>query len=228
MGFNISGSNVNLNADAIWQSLDTRDGCADQKIQASIWNEFADITGGRHINNFITEKNALTSIQAYLNRASDEIKQKICEYFGWGNTTNELQDKITDADNLIEQIAADPSQAEITEKQNQENPDITIKKAILPDGRGILAKYDKNGEILSVWVSTDTSKHKNMSTQADFCEVGFDSKGVAASGDQYQAYNDANGYNSRSEFRITGGSYDFQRYKDLAEKIFGKQQTAEE
>ena len=53
--------NLNLNAAELFKKLDAKDGKVDNKIQASIWNEFADTAGGNRINNCIQKENALKS-----------------------------------------------------------------------------------------------------------------------------------------------------------------------
>ena len=73
---------VNLNAAEMFDKLDAKDGKADNKIQASIWNEFAETAGGNKINNCILKENALKSIQSYLKRASEGTKEAISNLLG--------------------------------------------------------------------------------------------------------------------------------------------------
>ena len=76
----------NLNAAEIFDKLDAADGKKNGKIDKSIWNAFAEAAGGNKIKNFIEEKNAVASIGRYLAKASDDVKQRICDYLGNVNT----------------------------------------------------------------------------------------------------------------------------------------------
>ena len=97
---NVNGSN--LNANEIFAKLDSMGNGNDGKIEASIWNQFADIAGGNHINNYIEQQSALKSIQTYLSKATSEVKNKIAEYVNSGKTDyssadeayNELQKQV--------------------------------------------------------------------------------------------------------------------------------------
>lgn len=72
------GMEVNMSPEVIFAKLDSLDNKgADEKIEASIWNKFADIAGGKHIKNEINKSDALKSISSYLAKATDEIKQNI-------------------------------------------------------------------------------------------------------------------------------------------------------
>lgn len=77
------GMEVNMSPEVIFAKLDSLDNKgADEKIEASIWNKFADIAGGKHIKNEINKSDALKSISSYLTKATDEIKQNI-QAFIW-------------------------------------------------------------------------------------------------------------------------------------------------
>lgn len=70
--------NTNLNPEMIFAKLDSFDTKgSDEKIEASIWNKFADLAGGNHIKKEICKEDALKSIANYLARATDEIKENI-------------------------------------------------------------------------------------------------------------------------------------------------------
>lgn len=86
---NIGPSGNNLNVNEIFAKLDAMDGGgADGKIEASIWNTFADVAGGKHIKNFINKDNAIKSISAYIARASEDVKNKISDFVKNSNIDN--------------------------------------------------------------------------------------------------------------------------------------------
>lgn len=86
---NIGPSGNNLNVNEIFAKLDAMDGGgADGKIEASIWNAFADVAGGKHIKNFINKDNAIKSISAYIARASEDVKNKISDFVKNSNASS--------------------------------------------------------------------------------------------------------------------------------------------
>lgn len=211
--------NVNLNADAIWQQLDIKDGTKDSKINNSVWNEFADITGGNHINEFIDEKNALRSINSYLKRASKETINNICKFLGWNNSDSNINEEITTSDNLLEKISKNPSMiSEITEGENDDGS--SWKKAKLSDGRFIQVNYTADGSIESVNVSTDPKKTLYYNDQyGDGTEIDYSEDGISIAlskeADVYAA-------------TVNKEGYDFSKYQKLAEQIFGEKSVAVE
>lgn len=74
------GNEVNLNPEHIFSILDKADGKADQKINASIWNQFAQICGGNKIQSEISQSDAMRSITTYISRATEATKKKIAEF----------------------------------------------------------------------------------------------------------------------------------------------------
>lgn len=73
---------LNLNASQIFNHLDAKDGKTDQKINAKEWNDFAAIVGGKTIKYCIKEKNAIKSINYYLNKLSDETEKSVADFLG--------------------------------------------------------------------------------------------------------------------------------------------------
>lgn len=146
--------NVNLSAEAIWQTLDTKDGTKDGKIEKNIWDMFADITGRNNINNCIEERNAMKSINAYLKNASQETINKICEFLGWNNSESGINQEIETADDLLEEIAANPNMVEDIEEGEYEDG-TTWKKAKLADRRYVKIDYSSNGSIENIKISTN-------------------------------------------------------------------------
>lgn len=204
--------NVNLNAEAIWQTLDVKDGTKDGKIEKSIWDSFADITGGNHINNCIEERNALKSINAYLRRASEETINKICEFLGWNNSTENIQEGIKTSDNLLEQIAEDPSMVLETEEGEYEDGS-TWKKAKLADGRFVKIDYAQDGSIDVIKVSTNPNEMEGYDGETyDSTEVNYADDGI---------YTGNHEHSNQMSFDVTSDKYDFTKYQKLAEKIFG-------
>lgn len=203
--------NVNLNAEAIWQTLDTKDGIKDGKIKKNIWDSFADITGGNHINNCIEERSAMKSINTYLRRASEETINKICEFLGWNNSKSDIKEEIKTADNLLEQISEDPSM--ITETEEGEYEDgATWKKAKLADGRWIRVNYTINGDVECIKVSSKVNEFEHYEDGLyDGAEVIYDEEGL------YTGENNSD----YTAFEVKIDDYDFSKYKKLAEKIFG-------
>lgn len=202
--------NVNLDAEAIWQTLDLKDGTKDRKIEKSIWDAFADAAGGNHINNFIEERNAMKSINSYLKRASEETINKICEFLGWNNSKSDIQEEIKTSDNLLEQIAEDPSMLTETEEGKYDDG-TTWKKAKLADGRWVKVFYTINGDVMCVKVSSNVKELEHYDGLYDSAEVNYDKDGL------YIGDNDSD-YMS---FQVKSEDYDFSKYQKLAEKIFG-------
>ncbi len=107
---NIEPSGNNLNVNEIFAKLDAMDGGgADGKIEASIWNTFADVAGGKHIKNFINKDNAIKSISAYIARASEDVKNKISDFLKNSNASSTNNTSATDTSstaNTIETLDA--------------------------------------------------------------------------------------------------------------------------
>ena len=63
--FNLGNNNFQVKANAVFQTLDAKDGKADGKISASIWNDFAgnngSATGGPTLEMFVKSYNAVSS-----------------------------------------------------------------------------------------------------------------------------------------------------------------------
>lgn len=70
-------NNINNIAREIVSNLDKKDGNADGKIEASIWNKFVCKKEGNEINNFIKTDNAIKSVIAYLKRETAKTGQAI-------------------------------------------------------------------------------------------------------------------------------------------------------
>ena len=213
MDFNFI-ANGKLDCGAIFNSLDKMDGKADNKIQASIWNAFADKVGGKHIKNYIELNNAVKSIKYYLRRGGEAVQKIMQEYFGYSTET--AQKNIDDAEKMLNEVASNPSSANI-EKNNEKN----YKKATLPDGRWIKVWYDKDGKIEEICVSTNTQKHDEVDSNGvdkdmDVEEVVFSKERASVEGENP----DEKEHNHVLEYNITSG-YVFEKYKALAEKIFG-------
>lgn len=214
--FNIGNNKFQIMESAVFQSLDAKDGNNDGKISASIWNEFADKVGGKHINNFITKQNALRSISTYLKRGGEIVKQAIYDYFGW--STDKAHERLNEADKMMEDISNNPSIAKITKKTLKSGK--RIKTATLPDGRFIDAYYDKNGKIANIYVSTDVVENTyvmpNKKYRGDNSEVSYSKDGAWVEAETSQQKN------CRFDLNVTDG-YDFEKYKQMAEKIFGSE-----
>lgn len=80
MAMNVN--NQNLNAKNIFAALDAKDGKQDGKVQKTVWNAFAEISGGNKIRNYIEEKNGVNAIGRYLANANDTVKTNIMSYLG--------------------------------------------------------------------------------------------------------------------------------------------------
>lgn len=209
--FNLGNNNFQVKANAVFQTLDAKDGKADGKISASIWNDFADKVGGKHINEYITEQNAIKSINAYIKRGGEIVKQAIYDYLGW--STDKAHERMNNAEKMLEDVANDPSQVEI-----KKNTKTKSKTATLNDGRFIVAYYDKNGKIDKIAVSTEkgdvTETKEGESYKYDASEVNFQAKSMGIDAET------SNQRNFTMDLKVTEG-YDFEKYKALAEKIFG-------
>ena len=66
--------NIQQRAERIFNNLDAADGEVNKRIEASVWNDFAETAGGNKVKEFIDEKDAMKSIKAYLKR-SDSFEQ---------------------------------------------------------------------------------------------------------------------------------------------------------
>ena len=213
--FNLGNNNFQVWANAVFQTLDAKDGKADGEISASIWNDFADKVGGKHINEYITEQNAVKSINAYIKRGGEIVKQAIYDYLGW--STDKAHDRMNNAEKMLEEVAIDPTQAQITEAEDSRVGG-TWKKATLSDGRYIAASYDNRGQINEITVSTDVKTDEircaDINDAGDFAEVNFDSSGAHVDSETTLIKN------GKYDLKVTDG-YEFEKYKVLAEKIFG-------
>ena len=219
MGIDLSKMNVNLTAEAIFQKLDTSNGTQnDQKIEASIWNKFAEVTGGNTIENFIERDNAIKSIKSYLEKGGEAVKQKIVEFFGL-NTQEEAQNTVNTATDILKDCAENPVTLKFEEHKLRDG---NIEKvATLPDGRRIAAEFE-NGEITIIRVSTETNNALDYrGTYRDGYEVGFDKYGLSywlETGSNYD--NIKHGSSDKMHASAIGESYNFDELKALAEKIF--------
>ena len=213
--FNLGNNNFQVKANAVFQTLDAKDGKADGKISASIWNEFADKVGGKHINEYITEQNAVKSINAYIKRGGEIVKQAIYDYLGW--STDKAHERMNNAENMLEDVANDTSQVQI-EKGKDEKTGQIYKKATLPDGRYIGVRYDKHGNIERIMVSIETGEvtetNQNGQLKYDATEVAFGKDAIQVDAETKTQKN------RKYDLKVTEG-YEFEKYKTLAEKIFG-------
>ncbi len=82
------GNEVNLNPQFIFNKLDESDGKKDNKISASVWNQFAKICGGNAVKESINNNDAIRSIGIYLERATADTKKKIAQFLGLNNQNN--------------------------------------------------------------------------------------------------------------------------------------------
>lgn len=201
--------NVNLNAYVIQRNLDLKDGTGDGCIEKSIWDSFADITGGKHINNRIEYSNAMKSINSYLRRASEETINKICEFFGWQSSTSEVQEDIDTSDKLLEQTAADSSMVADIEIEDCADG-TTMKTANLNDGRWVRAVYSEDGELESLIVASEEPTEE-YPVQPGYITYNKESIGV----------NNENNECVYAPIDVTSEEYDFAKYQKLAEQIFG-------
>lgn len=122
-----------------------------------------------------------------------------------GNT-EKAKETIISADKLMEDVAS--GKVDVTIKE-QKSDDFTVKTAKLSDGRWIMACYDKDGKIDRIYVSTDGSNTGNVELRADYA-------GVATINNQNAGY----------DTKLTDG-YEFEKYCQLAEKIFGNEAEPE-
>lgn len=216
MSMNVNAG-TKINVAAVFNSLDMKDG-SDGKITASIWNEFADKVGGKHVKNYITWENAYKSIEFYIKRGGEKIREIMSEHLGFKYET--ANNNLNDAESLLEDVANGKETVTITEENNN---DTKIKYATLSDGRYIQVQYDENGEIIEVAVSTKATKHKECDPDEseqnilDYPEVSYNEEGAWVEAED----DNNNEHNGVEEFQVTDG-YNFVKYKQLAEKIFGK------
>jgi len=229
MGFNVENSQVNFNMNAILQSLDKQDGTADKKIKTSIWNAFAGEIGAERSSedvDFATAENLIRKVF----QKSPHITQKICNFFGW-KTPDAAGNTVRYAEDLMENVAANPNQTEITEGEyTQAQSDAygegatKYKKATLGNGQYIIASYDKSGKLVKIAVSTDNAKqetinHEAYSNPENPAEVQFKNNEVTVAGENGNSPHATNDYD---EYIFTADDYKFKQYKKLAEKIFGE------
>ena len=214
--FNLGNNNFQIKANAVFQTLDAKDkGGADGRIEASIWNEFADKVGGKHINQYITQQNAVKSINAYIKRGGEIVKQAIYDYLGW--STDKAHERINNAKKMLEDVAKGTSQVTIRIAQDKKTGEI-VKEATLSDGRYIIASYDKQGNIESIVVSTETGQATETSQNG---QLNDDATEVMFRKDDIQVDAETNTQrNHKYDLKVTEG-YEFEKYKALADKIFG-------
>ena len=126
------------------------------------------------------------------------------------NERPKAQKVFDEANKFLAEVANRNPKPEITSGHDEEG-DYDWKEAVLPDGRWIQVRYDKEGEITDILISHDTTPEETESGFYDGTEVFYS---------KYKAkYNtDKNKY--FWEGSITSG-YDFEKLKALAEKIFG-------
>ena len=103
MSNNFNVSNMKVNTNAVFQSLDIKDGNANNKIDASIWNAFARQVGGKTIKSSINESNAIRSINAYLKRGGETVKRIICEFLGWD--LHKAKQNVSEAEQMLQDAA---------------------------------------------------------------------------------------------------------------------------
>ena len=120
--------------------------------------------------------------------------------------TEKVDKQLNTAQKMLEDVANGNVKVKIEEKYfssiNNEN-DTKVRQATLPDGRVIMARYDDKGEIDRIYVCTDITSGS--------CDVEF--KPNCA---QVSTSPELSGY----DVKITDG-YNFEQYKQLAERIFG-------
>ena len=226
MGIELNKMNISLNADAIFEKLDSKDGNSDRKIEASIWNKFAEVTGGNTIKEYIEEPNAMKSINTYLKRGGEAVQKKIAEFFGW-DSKEKAQATVNDAEDLLQQCAENPVLLKY-EKQEYRDGSVT-KKAILPDGRRISATFSKEGEITAISINTDVKKQLEYkgNNYSDLNEVRYEKENMSVSLETGNYDNIKHGSSDYYSVNASGGDYDFEKYKALAEKIFANDGPAE-
>lgn len=127
-----------------------------------------------------------------------------------------VQKTFDDANNFLAEVANSEPKPEIKSYTYEESGN--RKKAELPDGRFIQVCYDSSGEIDCISISYDT----NLDTAVDGSM--YDGFEIQYTNDQ--AFFDTDKSNNLYEGCIDKG-YDFEKLKALAEKIFGKWESAE-
>lgn len=114
---NVGPSGNNLNVNEIFAKLDAMDSRGtDGKIEASIWNSFADVAGGKHIKNFINKDNALKSISAYIARASEDVKNKISDFVKNSNASSTNNTSATDSSSTANTTGETVEESDIIKK----------------------------------------------------------------------------------------------------------------
>lgn len=73
---------LNLLTNELFAALDLKDGNQDQFINKSVWNDFADIAGGKGINNRINKERATLSIKSYIKRADEQKLMSMAQFAG--------------------------------------------------------------------------------------------------------------------------------------------------
>ena len=160
---------------------------------------------------FEEAKKQQESKQKILKEKLSKVKEEVSKLGGKKPTmgidtlngnTEKAKESLNSADKLLEDVAS--GAVEVTVKE-QKSDDRTMKTAHLSDGRWIMACYDKDGKIDRIYVSTDGSDTGNVELKADYA-------GVATTNDQNAGY----------DTKLTKG-YEFEKYCQLAEKIFGNE-----
>lgn len=117
------------------------------------------------------------------------------------------------ANALLEEVVNMNPKPEIESGHNDEG-NYDLKKARLSDGRLIAVRYDENGEIRDILISHDTTPdHEADGSTFDGAEVVYM---------ESEALYNTDHSNDLAEGSISPGGYDFEKFKALAEKIFGK------
>ena len=225
MGMNVNGG-TNLNSIAIFNSLDIKDGNSDGKIDVSIWNKFADEVGGMHIKNYIESKNAIKSIEYCIKRGGDAIKEKICKFLGYDTET--ANNNLSDADKVMQAAFEQKDDLKIEYGiDDQFGVALPCKTAkVNVDGKDAIIKViydDKTGEISQIVVNTKLIEYEEHDGYGktefkwDRGEVNFNADGAYVEGENENDEIRNNDY----EYIVTQG-YDFEKYKQMAEAIFGK------
>ena len=130
------------------------------KIKAPIWNQFAEIVGGKPIKNYIEFDNALNRIEQYLDNASLDKQDKVAELYNFHKVTQEEVKEYDDkAMAFLNELASDTSKIQYS-KEESTNPfdkggyEVEAK---LPDGRGVSFYVFKDNDISTICVNFDTT-----------------------------------------------------------------------
>lgn len=73
---------LNLLTNDLFSKLDLKDGKQDKLIDNSVWNDFADIAGGKKINNYINKERAVVSIKSYIKRSDENTLMSMAKFAG--------------------------------------------------------------------------------------------------------------------------------------------------